>query len=137
MNYLELDSLGNLMYFEARPSQLQEPAKQPPSPDWNALFAAAGLDPAKFQPAEPLWTWLSTSDTRMAWTGKWPGSGREMRVEAAALRGKPVGFYAAGPWSAPWRTAAPDATHVVLFFRSLGILAVVVILGAALLARRN
>src|SRR5205807_838159 len=55
----------------------------------------------------------------------------------AALRGKPVGFYAAGPWSGPWRTAVPDTTHDVLYFGSLGVLVVAIILGAALLARRN
>ena len=106
MTYLEIDQHGHLMYFEARPPQLLEPAKDAPPADWSALFSAAGLDPSKLQPAEPLWTWLSTSDARTAWTGTWPISGRPMRVEAAALRGKPVGFYVLGPWSAPWRKAS-------------------------------
>ena len=110
--YMELDQHGHLMYSEARPPQLLEPAKDALPADWAPLFTAAGLDPSKLQPAERLWTWLSTSDVRTAWTGTWPISWRPMRVEAAALRGKPVGSHVAAGyrWSAPWRTASPEGS---------------------------
>ncbi|MCU1233751.1 MAG: serine/threonine protein kinase, partial [Candidatus Solibacter sp.] len=107
MTYLELDTAGRLVYFEARPPQLLEPAKGETPPNWNALFAEAGVNPSQLQPAEPLWTWLSSNDARAAWTGVWPGTSRPLRVEAASLRGKPVGFYMTGPWSKPWRSPSP------------------------------
>jgi serine/threonine-protein kinase len=140
MTYLELDHKGHLMYFEGRPPQVLEPmdAAKSPAPDWNALFAAAGVDPAQLQPAEPLWTWLSTSDARQAWTGTWAGGARHLRVEAAALRGKPVGFYVLGEWAKPWRNASPDQPlnsqwGLVL----LCVMALAIIIGAPLLARKN
>ena len=60
------------------------------------------------QPAEPQWNLLAASDTRAAWTGTWPESGQPLRVEAAALGGRPVAFMLAGPWQKPWRM--PDDT---------------------------
>ena len=76
---LELDPQGRLTYFQAIPPQKQDEKKEtcagagPRAFDWNILFAAAGLDPSKLQPAQPIWTSLAASDTRMAWTGSWPG----------------------------------------------------------------
>ena len=68
-----------------------------PAPvDWTPLFTLAGLDLAQLKTAEPLWTWLAASDTRAAWTGAWPESGRPLRVEAAALGGRPVAFMLVG-----------------------------------------
>ena len=138
MTYMELDQHGHLMYFEGQPPQLLEPVKDPPPVDWSPLFAAAGLEQAKFQPAEPLWTWTATSDARAAWTGAWPVSGRPMRVEAAALRGRPVGFYATGPWSKPWRTVGPEGSILgnPVFLLQLALLAAILV-GAPLVARMN
>jgi hypothetical protein len=133
-----LDAQGRLVSFEAIPAQLQEPAKQIPPADWNALFAAAGLDPSKFQPAEPLWTWLAASDTRTAWTGTWPGTGRPLRVEAASLRGKPVAFSLIGPWTKPGRMPPRESsTQESASYSILAVLVVVLCVGAPLLARRN
>jgi serine/threonine-protein kinase len=138
MTYVELDCQGRLMYFEARPPQLLEPLKAPlPPPDWNRLFTEAGLDAAQLTPAEPLWTWLSTTDARAAWTGVWPGTMRPLRVEAAALRGKPVGFYLTGPWSKPWRTPAPPSTGGQARLAIMAVLALVVCLVPPVLARKN
>jgi hypothetical protein len=138
MTYMQLDQHGHLTYFEAVPPQRLEAAKDLPPLDWAPLFGAAGLDPAKLQPAEPLWTWLSTSDTRMAWTGTWPVSGRPMRVEAAALRGKPTGFHVLGPWIGPWRTTGPESNIFgnPIFLLQLALLAAILV-GAPLLARMN
>jgi serine/threonine protein kinase len=139
MLYLEMDASGRLVRFETIPPQRQEAqAKQAAPVDWNALFAAAALDPAKFQPAEPLWTWLSASDTRAAWTGTWPGTSRPLRVEAAAFQGKPVAFSLIGPWTKPDRmpsaaTPVAEETIVVIF----AVVALVICVGATLLTRRN
>ena len=71
--------------------------------DWNKLFQAAGLDPAKFQVAEPTWTPLANWDSRAAWTGADAPTGAKLRVEAAAWRGRPVFFRIIGPWTVPDR----------------------------------
>ena len=61
-----------------------------------------------------------------------------MRVEAAALRGKPVGFSVLGPWSRARRRTGPEGSvfrnpvfllEIVLLF--------VILVGAPLLARKN
>jgi hypothetical protein len=137
MLQLNLDHNARVIYLEAIPSQIETaPAAAVPL-NWAPLFELAGLDAATLQPAEPQWTWLATSDTRAAWIGTWPGSSRPLRVEAAALRGRPVAFIATGPWAKPWRTA--DATSVTDAISAviLMIIAIAVIGGAYLLASRN
>ncbi len=136
---VRLDPKGRLTHFEAMPPQREKPSKEAAAPvDWKPLFAAAGLDPAQFQAAAPEWNWLEASDTRAAWTGKWPESGRELRVEAAAWRGKPVVFALIGPWTGTPRMPAANAQdrEAPVFF-VLGSLAIVIIFGGALLARKN
>src|ERR1700683_2448057 len=80
---LQLDPQGRLTYFQPIPPQKQSTQEEPTqkeeekkgaaappaaSPaasfDWNILFAAAGLDPSKLQPAQPAWTSLDTLCTR-------------------------------------------------------------------------
>jgi serine/threonine-protein kinase len=137
MTRVALDHEGRLTAFETIPPQrVEKPIAKAPV-DWSVLFTLAGLDQTQFQPTEPLWTWLATSDTRVAWTGTWPGSGRPLRVEAAALGGRPVAFMLIGPWLKPWRMpeepgAGTRVTVLMLFLIALGILA-----GAGLLAWRN
>jgi hypothetical protein len=136
---LTLDSQGRLAGFEAIPPQERETAGKPaPPPDWNALFRAAGLDPAQFQPAAPIRTWLASSDTRMAWTGSWPGSKWPLRVEAAALQGKPVAFALIGPWTKPDRMPPPESVNSeMVSLAILGCITLAVFVGGPLLARRN
>ena len=137
MSHVELDHQGRLTYFETIPAQqLDTPTHAAPI-DWTPLFTLAGLDLAQLKGAEPLWNWLAASDTRAAWTGTWPDSGRPLRVEAAALGGRPVAFMVAGPWRKPWRmTEASDNRDtvivMVLFAITFGILG-----GAGYLARKN
>jgi hypothetical protein len=116
--------------------QLEAPTPAAPV-EWTPLFTLAGLDVSQLQRAEPLWTWLATSDTRAAWTGTWPESGRPLRVEAAALGGRPVAFMVGGPWQKPSRM--PEASDgrdtaivTLLLVITFGILG-----GAAFLAREN
>ena len=100
---LRLDTQGKLVYLQALPAQVDDNATPAKAVDWNSLFAAAGLDAAQFQSAAPQWTSLASTDTRAAWTGKWPGSERALRIEAGAWRGKPVFFRLIGPWTRPER----------------------------------
>jgi len=76
--------------------------------DWNILFTAAGLDPSKLQPRRPLGLRWPVADTRMAWTGTWPGTTRPLRVEAAAFQGKPVFFSLIGDWTKPERMKSAE-----------------------------
>jgi serine/threonine-protein kinase len=126
---VDLDHQGRLTYFENIPPQRQDAPTPATPPNWDPLFALAALDRTKLQPAEPLWNWLAASDTRAAWTGTWPESGRPLRVEAAALGGRPVAFMLVGPWRTPWRMASEsrdreDTAAMILFALAISILAV-------------
>lgn len=133
-----VDSQGHLTYFAAMPKEY-DPNPPPASPvDWKPLFAAAGIDPAQLKPADPQWLSLSGFDARAAWTGAWPGSGRPLRVEAAALRGKPVYFSLIGPWTKPTRaqTSGTSTREHARSILQVTFLFLILIAGA-LIARRN
>jgi predicted Ser/Thr protein kinase len=139
MVHVELDPQGQLTYFQAIPPQ-KENTRTPSGSgfDWNVLFAAAGLDPTQFQKAEPTWNSLASSDTRLAWTGTWPGTTRSLRVEAAALHGKPVFFSLIGDWTKPDRMTSPEDSTNKKVSQIVGIaLLLALFLGAIRLARRN
>ena len=137
MTQIELDHRGRLMLFETVPPQLEDAPTHAGPVDWKPLFAFAGLDFSRFQSTEPLWNWLATSDTRLAWTGQWPESGRPLRVEAAALGGRPVAFMLAGPWRKPWRMPPPSPARVNATIVMLFALAISILCAAGLLALRN
>ena len=84
-----------------------------------------------------MWTWLAASDTRAAWTGKWPDSGRPLRVEAAAFGGRPVAFMLIGDWQKPWRMADETSGETTAYLVLLLGVTVAILIGAAILARRN
>jgi predicted Ser/Thr protein kinase len=133
-----LDSQGRLIYLQAIPKEVEP--KPPPATavDWKPLFAAAGLDAAQFHSAEPQWLSLAAFDARAAWTGTWPGSGRPLRIEAAAWRGRPVYFSEVGPWTTPSRmqsSSTKPAQHAGQIMEM--ILAILLLAGGAWIARRN
>ena len=135
---LMLDPGGRLVFFQALPAETEESAAPAKPADWSPLFAAAGLDQSKFQTAASQWNSLATFDERTAWTGEWPGSGRPLRVEAAAWRGKPVFFRLIGPWTRPERmrdledTPGRKASQMIQV-----VLLLLILLGAMLLAYRQ
>ncbi|HXR16741.1 MAG TPA: protein kinase [Terriglobales bacterium] len=138
---LTLDPRGRLTFFQAIPPQVQSDGSgtHAQAVDWTVLFHAAGLDAAQFKPTQPLWTSLATSDTRAAWSGTWPGSSRPLRVEAASLEGKPVFFSLIGAWTRPQRMKPGSSTTPGQRTANMILLVMVVLMvaGAALLARRN
>jgi Protein kinase domain len=106
---LRMDPAGRLLFFQAIPPEKVDGTLTPaPALDWRALFTAAGLDLTEFHPATPVWNSLAAADTRAAWDGKWPGTSRQVHVEAAAWQGKPVFFQLAGAWTIPSRMPPPE-----------------------------
>ena len=93
MLYVTLEPQGRLTGFKAVPPQFDESKGPWSAPDWTTLFAAAGLDLAKFNQADPQWSPSVTADARAAWTGAYPETPEiPIRVEAAAFHGKLVSF---------------------------------------------
>jgi len=138
MVFVFLDMDGRLISFETIPPQREDKPEGVKPVDWTPLFNAAGLDPNSLTPSDPIWNSLAASDTRAAWTGTWPGSNRPLRVEAAALHGKPVSFSLFGPWTPAWRQNPDQSTKAQ---RAGGVILVVVgctvIFGAIYFAYRN
>src|SRR5205823_9388543 len=60
-----------------------------------------------------------------------------LRVEAAALAGRPVAFIAFGPWRAPWRMSDASSRTASIYLIALMGLGVLILGGAAVLAMRN
>jgi hypothetical protein len=136
---VELDPEGHLLYFQAIPPEKEAnpPATSRP-PDWLPLFAAAGLNLPEFHSVEPVWDSLASADTRAAWDGSWPGSGRPLHIEAAARRGKPVFFALTGPWTKPYRMNQTDQTSANKTSQIIGLsVALVIFSGGLFLAYRN
>src|SRR5271157_6289972 len=123
MASVQLDTQGKLYRLEVAPPQVEPAAPPPPPFDWSVLFRAAGLDQNQFQPAEPEWTPLASTDARAAWTGTDAPTGAKLRIEAAAWRGRPVFFRVIGPWSRPERmtqkTAANSVPVLVVIYLAL------------------
>ena len=139
MTLVRLNPLGRLTQFIAVPPQVEKPAGAASSPDWAPLFSAAGLDPSKWPPAQPMWTPPVYSDARAAWTGSLAERPNiPMRIEAAAYRGKPVYFELIGPWTRPermqpYQPTAGERAGLVIFI----VLLLSMLVGGAMLARRN
>ena len=113
MCQLFFDTKGNLRALLAVPPEFDPSTDAAAVPNWQQLFAAAGLDMSSFRPVSSQWTPLVTSDARAAWEGTWPGH-RELplRVEAAAYRGLPVYFALISSWTEPSRMTAVNPSAV-------------------------
>jgi serine/threonine-protein kinase len=134
------DMEGRLLRFYAIPPQLEpEPAGPAPEPDWSPLFGEARLDPSSFRAVAPRWTPTFYADSRAAWEGSWPGRPDiNVRIEAAAHRGRPAWFEIVWPWTQPERMASHTWPTAKLMRHALFVTVVVVLLGAAaFMARRN
>jgi serine/threonine-protein kinase len=109
----------------------------PRAPDWDAVFAAAGMDRASFTESDPEWVPRTFADERRAWTGTFPGQDAELRVEAAARAGRPVFFRIVGPWT---RNPDDDQGGTVadsVFVMSFLIFFLAILIGGIFLGVRN
>jgi len=132
MLYIRLDTEGRLGGFTAIPPQEDQSKGPGPAPGWGTLFSAAGLDLARFTPAEPTWTPPVMADMRAAWSGTYPDSPEiPIRVEAAAFHGKPVNFVVLLPdvQPGPEGRSAGDLVYLVI--------ELIIILGSFPFARYN
>jgi predicted Ser/Thr protein kinase len=135
---IRVDSRGRLSAFEAIPPQ-KDTSAAPSAPfDWKPVFEMAGMDISQFKPAQSIWNSLAASDSRVAWTGVWPGSSYPLRVEAASYHGKLVFFKLSGEWTKPDRMLSdekPLRKRVGQVFMALVVLGLLA--GSVVLARRN
>ena len=139
MLLLFLDARGQLMRLQGVPPQLEEGLPATTTPDWNALFILAGLDPARFTPVAPRWVPTEAFDARAAWEGTRPEApDLKLHVTAAAFHGQVTYFGVFGPWIRPYREKEAEqsaAARVALF---VGIsLFVFIAMGVLYFARRN
>jgi hypothetical protein len=140
MTLVVVDAAGRLARFVRVPSVTQ-PSAAAAKTEWAPLFEAAGLQMSAFGPVPPKWRPPIYADERAAWEGPLPEvPGGVLRIEAAALDGRPVFFATQGPWTAsprdPGTWREPSA-----FERTVGLISSLVMPGlmliSALLARRN
>jgi hypothetical protein len=143
---LTLDQTGRLVSLLAVPVQVDTSqgapnASTPASAvDWTAVFAEAGLPIARFSPAEPRWIPPIFVDARAAWEGAYPDRPDvPIRIEAAAVRGRPAYFEIVAPWTRPRNEDAiqgnTSGERVALYGRTA--MAPLAIISAVLLALRN
>jgi hypothetical protein len=139
---IAVDLRGDLYSLRVTPSW-READGETRRIDWALLFEVAGLDLEHFEPASPTIRPESFADTRMPWTGTLPDyQDRPVRIEAAALDGRPIAFSKIISSDPRWTveggqqpqvaTGAFTAAEVIFLF----VLAVT-ILGALFLAVRN
>jgi serine/threonine-protein kinase len=135
---LVVDAAGRLRILEAVPPQVDSAASAP-SPDWDQLFALAGLDRAAFREVTPRWVPPTAFDARSEWSGHVPGDPSiPLTVTAAAWRGRPVYFEMRGPWSQPWRMVPrTPARRLQIASASGSLLIALLVIVAFVMARRN
>lgn len=128
---LGLDPKGRLIALEIRPTETPGATT---TPDWNAVLAAAGLDPAHFTLTTPLRIPPMAADTRVSWVGTYAeGRPEQVRVEAASWEGRPV-FFSVG--ASGTRESPPSEGPPLLLFL-LVVTVVGTVMGAALMAWHN
>jgi tRNA A-37 threonylcarbamoyl transferase component Bud32 len=139
MRTVVVDSEGRLVALSVVPAQVEShPGTPAPATNWKLLFDLAGLNEAEFQPIAPQWTPGEYADERIAWEGPLPGwPERQLRVEAAAFRGRPVYFQLIAPWTQPGRMREEPPSRARVWGQSIVAAAIVIVLGAAVLVARH
>jgi len=111
--------------------------------DWATLFDVAGLEIGRFEAATPTLRPPGFADERRAWTGALPDyADRPVRIEAAALDGRPTWFVRILSSSPEWAaqgTEQPRATTGVFVAVTVILVAfgALVVGGALFVATRN
>jgi serine/threonine-protein kinase len=133
MTYVTLDTMGQLLRFEAAPAQIEPDGPPAAAVDWDKVFAAAALERSAFTEIRPGRTPPTFADERHAWKGTLPGTTIDVHIEASGYRGRPVFFDIVAPWTVASRELSGQddgggGNAVVIF---------VLLIGAAVAARAN
>jgi serine/threonine-protein kinase len=134
-----LDTDGRLVALAIVPGERVPASPDEAEPDWEPLLRATGIDPTTLATASPEWAPPAFADRRAAWTASWPGQPqRPVRIEAAAVGGRPISLQLVEPWT---RAAEEEAPPRGFWQRAVRLVQpvnfVVVLLAAALVALRN
>ena len=98
---VKLDTQGKLLFLRAVPPRVQ-PATPETAPNWDLLFAEAGLDKTRFAPAPPKWVPPEPFDSQADWEGQLADVPEvTVHITAAAYHGVPVYFQVIAPWDNP------------------------------------
>ncbi len=135
MASVNLDANGRLVDLVIT-SAIDDSAAAPPN--WDALFAAAGISPSAFRAMAPEVPLSVPHDQQLAWRGQSEMSA-STQVNAATLRGRPVYFsVAATDASSFYRTQAPSSLGGPLVVEATLWLAIVLaFVAGGLMARNN
>jgi serine/threonine-protein kinase len=127
-----VDINGRLRMLQAIPPEDRPDGEAIQSPDWDGLFASAGLERTQWKSVSPKLNPAAYADALAAWEGVLPEApGLPMRIEAAAYRGQPVSFQIVSTWkkgTSPGGSAA-TAIGLLTLFSVIG--------GAVYLTRKN
>ena len=138
MRVVKVDTQGRLTEFHSIPPELEVLENRAAPADWTQLFGLAGLDRAQFKPSTPQWAPAMHSDERAAWTGPVPGwPEQQLRVEAAAYRGRVVSFQMIYPWTRPARMEESPVSRSRQWREVIVGIVLIVVLGAAVLVARH
>jgi serine/threonine-protein kinase len=139
MASVHLDSEGRVLELTVVPPFREELSANAAPPDWNAVFAEAGLEFGRFSAAAPVWNPPIASDARFAWQGTVPGQPAvPLSVTAATSRGRLVHFKVMAPWDHPEQTGAEPAPTIGRRNQiAFGVLFLIALGGAGYLAQRN
>jgi len=136
MAQVDSDTRGQLIRFARVPTDGEATLAEADSFDWSRLFDAAGLDKGSFTPVEPVFVPPVYANERGAWEGSYPNRPEiPLRVEAAALGGRPVLFRVVRSWEESEDAPGSDglgALFIVFVFVVLGLFTT-----ACLMARWN
>jgi serine/threonine-protein kinase len=133
-----LDTRGRLTQLNVVTPQVDS-TESKSAADWSKLFDAAGLPMKEFRTVDPFWVPNGYADQRAAWEGPLPSQPQiQVRVEAAAYRGRPVFFQIAGPWTRTPRMEQEPPTAASRVIRlGAGVIVGLLLTAAFALARHN
>jgi len=129
---------GRLTAFTAVPAQYDDSKGPWPAPDWNVVFKASGLDPARFTAVDANYVPRVMADARMAWTGSYAETPDiPIRLEAAAYHGKVVNVAQTLRYDGDQRPASTVAAGRSTGDLVLLTLQLIVLIGSVPFARYN
>ena len=130
-----VDLEGRLQRLTAAPDTTAPGSDAGSAANWSALFAAAGLDMARFSAATPVAASSVINDAREAWTGFFADrSDLPVRVDAASFRGRATSFELSFPWT-PSKSLLGASRQPIPIVVSILLLALYAAVG--LVARHN